>query len=815
MERYLCIHAHFYQPPRENPWLEEIERQDSAYPYHDWNERITAECYAPNSAARILDAQGRITKILNVYSKISFNFGPTLLSYLEHQQPDVYQSIIRADEDSRRRFSGHGGALAQTYNHIILPLASRRDKETQIRWGIRDFEHRYGRRPEGMWLAETAVDLESLEILAAEGIRFTVLAPSQAARIREIGTETWSDVSGGKIDPTRAYRSRLPSGEEIGLFFYDGPISQAIAFERLLTRGEHLVGRLEGAFSRGRDWPQLVHIATDGETYGHHHRYGEMALAYALDSVEKRSDVRLTVYGEYLEKSPPTHEVEVFENSSWSCVHGIERWRADCGCNSGGRPEWTQSWRQPLRSALDWLRDTLEPSYEEAAGALLKDPWVARDDYIAVILNRSSSLVDNFLARHAARALSDAEKSRCLMLLELQRNAMLMYTSCGWFFDDLAGIETIQVIQYAGRTLQLASILFPGRTEEQFLERLSEACSNVKEQGTGRHIYERYVRPSVVDLSKVAAQYAIESLFEPEARSRSIYCYDVAVSEAKMFASARAKFYVGRARVTSRITRATADLCYGALQLGEHNVNVGVRKFGSRDTTEALYEDAAEAVKAADFPELIRNLDKQFGSATYSLKTLFRDAQWDVTNRILQSTLHEVEVEYEQLYERRVPLMRFFGELGMKLPRPLRLAAETVLNAKLRRELEREELDAERVEELLEDARSENVSLDGPGLSYAFQGLLEKKALALLRATSDLDRIVALKEAVSLGLSSPFEVNLWRVQNLYYKLLEEVYPPAIKQIEQGDLTGRTWLLAFEALGEKLAVHVPQRSVASD
>ncbi|MCA1666375.1 MAG: DUF3536 domain-containing protein, partial [Thermomicrobia bacterium] len=468
--RYVCIHGHFYQPPRENPWLEAIELQDSAYPYHDWNERITAECYAPNAASRILSGAGRIAQIVQNYARISFNFGPTLLAWMEAQAPDTYAAILDADRESRDRFSGHGAAMAQVYNHIILPLANRRDKWTQIHWGIADFTHRFGRAPEGMWLSETAVDLETLDILAEQGIAFTVLAPSQAGMVREIGAEEWEDVSGARIDPTRAYVQQLPSGRTIALFFYDGPISRGVAFEGLLDRGENLVNRLLGAFSDERDWPQLVHIATDGETYGHHHAHGDMALAYALHHIEAHDLAHLTIYGEYLERFPPTHEVQIIENTAWSCDHGVERWRSNCGCNTGGRPDWNQQWRGPLRAALDWLRDAILPIYEAGMRALVHDPWAARDAYISVILDRTDENVARFLAAQTTHELTQAERVRLWELLEMQRHAMLMYTSCGWFFDELSGIETVQVIQYAGRVIQLAEMIAGERFEPRFLD---------------------------------------------------------------------------------------------------------------------------------------------------------------------------------------------------------------------------------------------------------------------------------------------------------------------------------------------------------
>ena len=322
MDRYICIHGHFYQPPRENPWLEEIELQDSAYPYHDWNERISAECYAPNGAARQLDAANRIQNIVNNYAKISFNFGPTLLSWMERHDAEAYQAIREADRLSQENFSGHGSAIAQVYNHTIMPLANRRDKYTQAHWGIKDFQKRFGRFPEGLWLPETAVDLETLEVLAELGMKFTILAPRQASRIKKtMQGSRWHEVGDGRIDPTRVYLCVLPSGKTINLFFYDGPISQELAFAGLLKNGETFAQRLNSVFDDSRDWPQLVHIATDGETYGHHHRHGDMALAYCLHFMASNNLARITNYGEYLEKHPPTCLVEIFEES----VGGPER----------------------------------------------------------------------------------------------------------------------------------------------------------------------------------------------------------------------------------------------------------------------------------------------------------------------------------------------------------------------------------------------------------------------------------------------------------------------------------------------------------
>jgi alpha-amylase/alpha-mannosidase (GH57 family) len=492
LERTVCIHGHFYQPPRENPWTGAVERQSSAEPYHDWNERITAECYAPNASSPILDGDGRVARKINNYARISFNFGPTLLAWMERHKPEVLRAIVKSDRESMRRFSGHGSAIAQIYNHMIMPLASRRDKATQAIWGLKDFSHRFGRVPEGMWLPETAVDLETLEVLADLGIKFTVLAPHQARRVKEIGRGEWLDVAGGKIDSSRAYLCPLPSGKSVNLFFYDGAISAEVAFGELLKSGEGFGRRLIQAFN-GENRHELVHIATDGETFGHHRRHADMALAYCLHTIERDRSARLTNYGEYLEKHPPTDAVEIVENSSWSCAHGVERWRDNCGCHSGMHPDWTQAWRKPLRKAMDWLGGRLAEVYENEAAPCLRDPWEARNDYIEVILDPAAGCVEKFFRRHASRTLSSRERKKTLQLLEMQKNVLLSTTSCGWFFDDISGIETVQVMRYAARAIELAEETAGIDLEPEYRRMLEAATSNA--HGSGARVYESFVKP--------------------------------------------------------------------------------------------------------------------------------------------------------------------------------------------------------------------------------------------------------------------------------------------------------------------------------
>jgi len=810
MERHICIHGHFYQPPRENAWLEYVELQDSAYPFHDWNERITAECYAPNGMSRIMDGESQILKITNNYARISFNFGPTLLAWLAEKEPETYRSIIDADKESQQHFSGHGSALAQAYNHTILPLSTRRDKETQIIWGIRDFEYRFGRKPEGMWLPEAAVDLEVLDILAEHGIQFTILSPYQAKRTRKLRGRAWRDASGGRVDPSMPYEIRLPSKRRIAVFFYDGPISQAIAFERLLERGENLAGRLTSAFSDSRNWPQIIHIATDGETYGHHHKRGDMALAYALHHIECNDLAKLTNYGEYLDRYPLTHEAEIWERSSWSCAHGVERWMSNCGCNSGGYPNWNQEWRAPLREAFDWLRDTIAPRFEAKGREIFRDPWEARNAYIDAVLDRSPENVDRFLKEQATRELNQQEKILALKLMEMQRHAMLMYTSCGWFFDELSGIETTQVIQYAARTIQLYQEIFGDSLEGLFLDRLELAKSNIPEHKDGRTIYEKFVKPAMVDREKVAAHYALLSLFEQPEEEAKVYCYRVRLLDLQTSEAGRAKLVVGRALITSEITQESDVLSFGALHMGDHLMNCGVGIYRGDEEDNHLKHELSGPFSRAEFSEVIRILDRYFGESTYSLRSIFRDDQRKTLNLVMQSAISEAEAAYRQLYETHAPMMRFITDLNVPPPRAFSMAAEFALNSSLRAAFEDpESLDLARVKTLLDEARRDDIALDGETLGFVMRRAIRRLSGMLLEDPDDIELMKTLEASVGLARSLPFEVNVWRTQNNYYHMLQNIYPEWVRKSSQGDPVAKDWIEHFVGLGRNLSVRVTE------
>ncbi|MGP8251792.1 MAG: DUF3536 domain-containing protein [Terracidiphilus sp.] len=773
--RFICIHGHFYQPPRENPWLETVETQDSAAPYHDWNERVCAESYAANGAARIVNGRNQIISIVNNYSRISFNIGPSLMSWLEQNAPRTYRMILDGERSSRKNFRGHSSAIAQVYNHMILPLASTRDRLTQIRWGIADYERRYGRPPEGMWLAETAADTESLRLLAEHEIRFTILAPNQCRRIRTLNdpAAAWTATPEASVDTMRPYLVRFSSGASIAVFFYNGPISRAIAFEGLLNSGEAIAARLKTAF-KDRNEPQLVHAATDGESYGHHHKYGDMALAFALNLLGKDKTVRLTNYASFLERFPPEYECEIVENTSWSCSHGVERWRSNCGCNAS-HPGWNQLWRAPLRKALDELRDALVPLTEEAGARYFRNVWAARDAYIQVILNRTEEHVERFIAEHATHTLDRTERVHALELMEMQRHAQLMYTSCGWFFDDIAGIEAVQVIAYAARVLQLARRIFgepADAIEAAFTRRMGEAKSNKPDAGTGADIYKKCVDTMQLSLEQVAAHYAISSVFSSYADEIDLYCYRVRRISYEIFNSGRGRLALGRVHITSAITGREQAFSFAVLHFGDQNITAAVKPYIDSDSPafEDFALEAAGHVQQADFPEVIRLLDRFYGHADYSLTSLFGDEQRRIVRLILNSTLTDVETSLTTIYQNHASLLHFLFEAGLPKPPALTLAAGFAINAGLRRTLETDPVDLAQLRSYLSLAKIDQVPLDTSTLSYIADQRM-KRAMADLQASAGsielLDRALALVKALS---ELPFDLNLWQAQNLWYEI---------------------------------------------
>lgn len=754
--------------------MESVEPEATASPFHDWNQRITAECYAPNAHARLLDAQGYLRALSNNYARMSFNFGPTLLDWLERYDVETYRAILQADRISQNRYHGHGSAMAQVYNHIIMPLASGRDKETEIRWGIHDFVHRFGRNPEGMWLAETAVDYETLELLAAHGILFTVLSPQQVERIRDPKTMQWTDVSSEMLDTTRPYRIRLASNLAITVFFYHAPLSRAVAFEGLLNNGADFAARLASGFTRGDEDGQIVNIATDGETYGHHHRFGEMALAYALEAIEHRPDVCLTNYGEYLAGHPAEWEADIRENTSWSCAHGIERWRSDCGCHTGLHPKWNQQWRQPLRDAMDGLRDAVVPLIDNAGRQWFKDPWAARNDYIEVLLSRDETHRQTFLHQHQAMALSEVERVQALALMELCRHLLLMYTSCGWFFDDIAGIEAVQVMKYAARAIELTNEVFGINLTASFTARLAQAVAN--ETGdSGRRIFEEHVLPKQIDLARVAVHFSLIHVMSEDDRSgpETIYCYHVWQHHVRIWRSGAIVLKIGRVRVKSQLTLASQTFVFGALHLGDHNVSAGVRADMADDVVTAMEAQLGHAFDSAEFPEVLRLLDQWLQGRTYSLRHLFRDEQEAVMKHWVKQALFPTIEDNRQHYERHVPLMRFLKEIEEPIPQTFYDVAAVAIRANLEQALSQDPVRFDIIKRWIQEAKEWQIWREGEEVLDWVTRLIERLTRTVQVYAEDIKALEDLAQGVRLAYDLPMTVDLRFAQMAVFQLHQE------------------------------------------
>ena len=677
-KNFLTIHGHFYQPPRENPWLESIELQDSALPCHDWNERVNNECYNPNSASKIVDNRNRILDIVNNYERMSFNFGPTLLSWMEEHAPHAYDRIIKADIKSVLEHDGHGNAIAQVYNHMIMPLANEHDKITQVKWGIRDFVYRFGRQPEGMWLAETAVDDDTLRVLVENGIKFTVLSPYQAQRIKRIPDSNWQDVSWGNIDPARSYRYYIKSapGKYIDLFFYDGAISKSVAFDELLKDGNKFIKRLKEGISPSRDFNQLVNIATDGESYGHHTKFGDMALAYVLKIRAEDEGFTLTNYGEFLDKFRSDWEVDIKQASSWSCFHGVGRWKEDCGCSTGGHPGWNQKWRKPLREALDYLRDELSIIFEKEGQKYFKeDPWTVRNRYIDVILDRTERAIKHFQDENFLPELSDEEKVNGMELLEIQRQAMLMYTSCGWFFSEISGIETTQIMKYAARAMQLAENFTTKDLESKFLDILSNAQSNFKEYGNGKDIYERFVKPSVVTIKQIASLWAISSLYEDFDDEQDVYCYKINRKSYKKVQKGNINFVIGHIEVLSKVTLKKSDLMFVLMQYQGGDFHCAIREFESETEYTKLQKELVRTFMLNPLTEIIRAIDEYFGAEYFTLKDIFIEERRKILEIMLKGRMDKFAQTYNELYNEGKDSIYQMQSLGLSIPDEFKLAA--------------------------------------------------------------------------------------------------------------------------------------------
>ncbi|MBP8645210.1 MAG: DUF3536 domain-containing protein [Syntrophobacteraceae bacterium] len=683
--KYVCLHGHFYQPPRENPWLEAVETEESADPYHNWNERIHIECYRANTAARLVGEKNRVLRLRNNYRSLSFNFGATLLRWMEEQDPWSYGTILAADREVHTR-TGHGNAVALAYNHMILPLANRRDQVTQVRWGVLDFEHRFGRRPEGMWLPETAVSRETLGVLADEGIRYTILSPHQASRWRFLDETEWRDARDGGIPTGRAYRFDCGRGRGIRLFFYDAALAKGIAFERLLEHSSRLLNRIQHNFDhrdRSRREPWLVHTATDGESYGHHFKFGDMALAAAFEELDRDPSAEVLNYGRFLSMFPTVAEVEIRENTAWSCVHGLGRWERDCGCRIGDDPGWNQQWRAPLREALNRLRDSLALHYEKEMARLSSDPWEARNDYIRVVLNPGGER-DKFLNRHTRFGPAKTDVPRFFQLLEMQRCSMLMFTSCGWFFDEISGLETRINLKYAARAIQLARKTGAPPLEESFLAILEKAPSNRKEFGNGAEVYRKKVQPEVVEFDRVVANHAIRSLAKAHSPVYRLYCFQYVPQKEEDLGSYPARSLYGYVRVRDTRTLEEADFLYAALHFGGLDFRCSVKPYGGDAEYQHILASLEQSMEEQNMVNTVRFLDQVFGTTFFNLQDAFRDIRSSVAIEISQQKLRLYRELQQHFFQTHQPLLVSLRQWGIQIPRDVQGAIRSVLGEEVR-----------------------------------------------------------------------------------------------------------------------------------
>jgi alpha-amylase/alpha-mannosidase (GH57 family) len=799
MPKPLTIHGHFYQPPRENPWTDVIDDQPSAAPLANWNERVYAECYRPNAFARVLDPNGRVQRIVNNYEHLSFNFGPTLLSWMEKYHPFTYAKVLEADTRSAKRFGGHGNAIAQAYNHSILPLCNQRDRLTQIRWGVADFKHRFGREPESLWLSETAANDDVLDDLIDEKLRYVILSPFQAERVKP-KDGAWIQVADGSIDPGRPYRylHRDKSGRSIAVFFYDPSIAKSIAFEGALTSSEALMGLLQVS---GGAADRLLHTATDGESYGHHAKFGDRSLAYALETLAPANGFQLTNYGEYLEKNPPTWEVEIKkgpngEGTAWSCSHGVGRWIRNCGCHTGGHHGWTQNWRGPLREAFDYLRDKVAVIFEAERGKLFGDPWAARDAYIELILDRNADK-DAFLKRQFKRDLDAKQKVQALTHLEIQRHSLLMYTSCAWFFNDLSGIETVQVLQYAGRVLDLLESLGIQSHREPFLAILAKAHSNIHEFGDGRQIFRKYVDTARVTAPQVVAHLAMALLATPEESLKGeVGGYRYVLDDLRREPHGRLVFATGRVALEDVNTGRRHQHCFASLHMGGLDFTCNVSEDPGADDFNHAASRLWEHFYTMSLARFLGLMADVFGSQEFGMEHLLPEGRRSLFAAVFGKLVNRFVTQYAALYEENRRNFEMLQQAGFHVPRELTASAEFTLSR--------------RFNDLLSEVRGSRVASD-----YSQALAIVKEAA---RQGLNIDRIegnkaftLLLREAVQTAVNESTVVNVQAAIDLLDVAKKMGLEPDINRPQEMLFEAADSSSEFEPvipLAERLGFHVP-------
>lgn len=790
-KKYVIIHGHFYQPPREDPWTGRIDRQDSAFPWHDWNERINEECYAANSDARLLDSYGQIKRIVNNYTRLSFNFGPTLLRWIEEFDPETYQRILDADAESAALNNGHGNAIAQVYNHIIMPLANLRDKRTQVRWGMADFRRRFKREAESIWLAETAVNLDTVDVLIEEGIRYLILSPTQAEAVFTDGQ--WQDVSNNSIDTSRAYYIRGRQGK-LAVFFYDMDISKAVGFEHLLRSEENFRNRLLAAANNQPDSPRMVNIATDGESYGHHEPFANMCLSALAEDVEENRPFELTNYGAFLEKFPAEQEVRLKAGNNnlgtaWSCAHGVGRWMEDCGCSDGGQAGWNQRWRRPLRMAFDLLRDELAAVCEAESAGLLRDFWEARDGYIDVVLNDTPEQFSAFLNKHRVKELTREEESKLRRLLEAQKFSMFSYTSCGWFFAEISGLEGVQCLRYASRAFELAQPWLPQDCEERFKEILEEAASNIPRFQNGRWVYENFVQKYRLDHRRVVNQFVFERVLTGQEPAGDMYFYrlqfDTFQTDEEHPGGA---VYSGTVTLQDQVSLEEGRYLFYLIRPSHLDMYCYIKPF----TDERICNYLDEIIAEQDGRQLDRTLQEWFPER-YTMQDLKFDCREQLVRELFKSVFLGLHARREEHTAEYLELLEYYAGMGIPVPELERSSLEAAINTELLYLLEQLEQDQQlvdfaRIARLLQTAEKTRLEINRSMVEELFAGTIRQRMERFFShevsgeaGSAEFEKLI---ELVGFANGSGLNYRRKELENRLYLMLEREVLPGLARPEQ-------------------------------
>ena len=771
---FITIHGHFYQPPRENPWTEQIELQPSAQPFHNWNARINKECYKANCFARILNSENLIENIINNFQYISFNIGPTLMKWIKENSKETYYKILEADKNSIELYSGHGNAIAQVYNHTILPLAKNKDKHTQILWGIEDFKTHFKREPEAIWLAETAVNQDTIDVLVEFNLKYIILSPFQACKVRPLGKKKWTDVSTGNIDITMPYKQYSRDGRSINIFFYNHTISSAIGFEHLLTNSYLLVEKFQ-QFIWDANRPILISTCTDGESYGHHEKFGEMCLAHFIKHSSQKHGLTLTNYGQFLELYKPTHEVQIKsgfqgEGTAWSCAHGVGRWIRNCGCSDGGYPSWNQHWRTPLREAFNWLHDQILKAYQIKASHLLKDLQQAKNSYINIISNRNPENRREFLKKFCTKKnITDHESALIFRFMEALYQCQLLFTSCAWFFADISGLEPIQNLKYAARAIQLIKIYLKNDLENDFLNKLIFIKSNNASQGTAKDIYNKEVKSSIINYKMIVSNYAIVSFILNEFKPRKIYNYNIEPVNHEQRKNINKPLEKGMVWLHDNYTGEKLGYIYFLFPKSIRNMRCYTLN------NKENFEFNITTIETIEQEISILTNEKY-----YTIKDLFTDNREQIIKLAFSKQMKQTEKMLDKLYDKNIELLETFYETRLPIPKILKTLCEYVYSNKIDNTLIKQDsqsLESEKIAETFKYANRLGFNVKSEKIQKDIDRLFKNQLYLLENGPNNEDYVKNILEILNLADSLSLSLDLDNYTNIVYKIINSYSKP--------------------------------------